>query len=112
MPFFLVANFFVKCSLLVVLKAGTQRLEVLRSEYKEDAHTFEISFRQHTPPTPGQETKLPQVIPIKIGLIGKDSHRDLLQPSMVIESLSEYDYIYVLIAATNAQDVHLHFSCS
>ncbi|CDJ28008.1 uncharacterized protein EMH_0036870 [Eimeria mitis] len=66
-------------------QAGTPRLEVLRSAYNEGSNLFEISFRQHTPPTPGQDTKLPQLIPIKIGLIGKDSHQDLLQSSLVLE---------------------------
>ncbi|CDJ48903.1 hypothetical protein EBH_0022760 [Eimeria brunetti] len=70
-------------------QAGTPRLEVLRYTYKEDTKVFEISFRQHTPPTPGQETKEPQVTPIKIGLIGKESHQDLLQPSVVLEMTEE-----------------------
>ncbi|CDJ61946.1 aminopeptidase N, putative [Eimeria maxima] len=70
-------------------QAGTPRLEVLRSEYKEDEKAFEISFRQHTPPTRGQETKRPQLIPIKIGLIGRASHQDLLQPAVVLEMTEE-----------------------
>lgn len=70
-------------------QAGTPRLEVLQSQYKEDAQIFEIRFRQHTPPSPGQETKEPQVIPVKIGLIGKDSHKDLLHPSVVLEMTEE-----------------------
>ncbi|XP_026192253.1 uncharacterized protein LOC34619169 [Cyclospora cayetanensis] len=66
-------------------QAGTPHLEVTHARYNAEDQVFEIGFRQHTPPTPGQETKRPQVIPIKLGLIGKESKRDLLQPTMVLE---------------------------
>lgn len=70
-------------------QAGTPRLEVLRTVYDKQQQSFEISFRQYTPPTPGQPTKQPQVIPIRLGLIGKTSKKDLIQPDMVLEMTEE-----------------------
>ena len=48
-------------------QAGTPRLQV--SESWQDG-TFTLTFRQSTPPTPGQDTKEPQVIPVAVGLLG------------------------------------------
>ena len=48
-------------------QAGTPRLRV--SEDWNDG-TYQLTFTQTTPPTPGQEVKEPFVIPIAVGLIG------------------------------------------
>ncbi|MEC7764263.1 MAG: aminopeptidase N [Pseudomonadota bacterium] len=48
-------------------QAGTPRLRV--TEDWTDG-TYQLSFTQTTPPTPGQDVKEPFVIPIKVGLIG------------------------------------------
>ncbi|EDO06954.2 putative aminopeptidase N [Babesia bovis T2Bo] len=63
-------------------QAGTPEVEVL--EAVRDGTTFRLRLRQYTPPTPRQETKLPFHIPIKIGLLGKSSKRDL-KGSIVLE---------------------------
>lgn len=62
---------------------GTPRLELLQTSYNPKEHSFDITFTQHTLPTPDQPFKLPQVIPIKLGLIGKTSKQDLLPPFVV-----------------------------
>lgn len=49
-------------------------------KYEKETETFSLKLRQKTPPTPGQPTKLPVVIPVKIGLLGKESKKDLLDP--------------------------------
>src|SRR5690606_17973821 len=46
--------------------AGTPRLTA--SEAWSDG-TYTLTFRQDTPPTPGQDTKPPRVIPIAVGLL-------------------------------------------
>ncbi|GFE53792.1 aminopeptidase [Babesia ovis] len=56
-------------------QAGTPEVEVV--EAVRDGTTYRLRLRQRTPPTPRQETKLPFHIPIKIGLLGKASKRDL-----------------------------------
>ena len=48
-------------------QAGTPRLKVTES-YENGTCT--LYFEQHTPPTPGQPDKAPQVIPIAVGLLG------------------------------------------
>ncbi|KAK1934817.1 putative aminopeptidase [Babesia divergens] len=67
-------------------QAGTPEVEVVEAERKGDV--FHLSLKQHTMPTPRQETKLPFHIPIKIGLIGKSSKKDL-KGTMVIELKKE-----------------------
>ncbi|TPE55628.1 aminopeptidase N [Maribrevibacterium harenarium] len=52
-------------------QAGTPRVQVT-DEYDEQAQTYTLNFSQMTPATPGQPTKLPVVIPVKMGLIGQD----------------------------------------
>ncbi|WP_293449635.1 aminopeptidase N [Planktotalea sp.] len=49
--------------------AGTPHLHVKES-YKNGR--YKLTFRQETPPTPGQPQKKPRVIPIAIGLLGED----------------------------------------
>jgi aminopeptidase N len=52
-------------------QAGTPRLSVA-TQFDAAAGTFRLLFRQFTPPTPGQVTKKPMVIPIALGLVGAD----------------------------------------
>ncbi|MEL6610011.1 MAG: aminopeptidase N [Pseudomonadota bacterium] len=50
-------------------QAGTPRVTV-EEAYSGD--TFSLTFTQSTPPTPGQDTKAPQLLPLNIGLIAPD----------------------------------------
>ena len=50
-------------------QAGTPRLDVTDAF---EAGTYTLTFRQHTPPTPGQPDKAPLVIPIAVGLLAPD----------------------------------------
>jgi aminopeptidase N len=52
-------------------QAGTPDVEVTTS-YDEAARTFTLEARQSTPPTPGQSTKKPVVIPLALGLVDPD----------------------------------------
>ncbi|SIS72486.1 aminopeptidase N [Roseivivax lentus] len=49
-------------------QAGTPRLSV-NEEWDAEAGRYTLSFHQHTPPTPGQPDKAPQVLPIAVGLL-------------------------------------------
>ena len=51
-------------------QAGTPELAA-RSEYDATAKTYRLEFTQSCPETPGQKNKLPFVIPVKLGLLGK-----------------------------------------
>ncbi|GLC52687.1 hypothetical protein PLESTB_000657300 [Pleodorina starrii] len=52
-------------------QAGTPHLHVSTS-YDAAAKTYTLTCKQHTPPSPGQDNKLPVLIPIKMGLLGPD----------------------------------------
>jgi aminopeptidase N len=52
-------------------QAGTPEVRVA-SDYDADAHTFAIEIAQVVPPTPGQLHKDPMVIPLGVGLLGKN----------------------------------------
>ena len=51
-------------------QAGTPTLSV-HAEYDSRAKTYRLQFIQNCPATPGQKDKLPFVIPVKLGLLGK-----------------------------------------
>ena len=57
-------------------QAGTPVVTVER-EYEAEAKRYTLTFRQSTPPTPGQQSKAPLVIPIAAGLVGGDDGRAL-----------------------------------
>ncbi len=61
-------------------QAGTPRLHV-RDDFKDGVYT--LHFKQETPPTPGQDTKLPQVIPVAVGLLNPNG--DEVAPTTVLE---------------------------
>ncbi|KAL4441019.1 hypothetical protein ABPG77_010450 [Micractinium sp. CCAP 211/92] len=52
-------------------QAGTPRLTVTPT-YNAADQTYTLSFKQETPPTPGQPTKVPLLIPVRMGLLGHD----------------------------------------
>ena len=61
-------------------QAGTPRLAV-RDDFKDGRYTLHL--QQQTPPTPGQAEKLPQVIPVALGLLGPNG--DEVLPTTVLE---------------------------
>jgi aminopeptidase N len=61
-------------------QAGTPRLSV-SDEFTDGTYT--LTFRQSTPPTPGQETKDPRVIPVAVGLLNPNG--DEVVPTTVLE---------------------------
>ncbi|MDH4162221.1 MAG: aminopeptidase N [Nitrospirota bacterium] len=57
-------------------QSGTPELTVTR-RYEPRDKTYSLTFKQSCPPTPGQVQKEPFVIPIAVGLLGKDG-KDLI----------------------------------
>jgi len=49
-------------------QAGTPHLQA-RGSYDAEARTYTLTLKQATPATPGQADKLPQVIPVALGLL-------------------------------------------
>jgi aminopeptidase N len=56
-------------------QAGTPEVTVA-GRYDATRKTYTLEAKQSVPPTPGQPTKEPMIIPLELGLIGKDG-RDL-----------------------------------
>ena len=52
-------------------QSGTPRVQA-RGSYDAAAQTYTLTLKQHNPATPGQEHKLPQVIPVTMGLLGRE----------------------------------------
>jgi aminopeptidase N len=52
-------------------QAGTPEIKVA-PHYDPRAHTYRLDVTQTIPPTPGQPNKDPMVIPLAIGLVGRD----------------------------------------
>jgi len=61
-------------------QAGTPRLSV-EETFKDG--TFTLTFKQNTPPTPGQDVKDAKVIPIAVGLLSSDGKE--VQKTTVLE---------------------------
>ena len=59
-------------------QAGTPRLAA-HARHDAAAGTYTLRFEQHCPPTPGQPTKLPVVIPVNLGLLDADGREIALR---------------------------------
>jgi aminopeptidase N len=59
-------------------QAGTPHVTA-RGRYDAPTRTYTLGFEQQALPTPGQPAKLPCVIPMAIGLVGRDGHALPLQ---------------------------------
>jgi len=77
-------------------QAGTPHLKV-EEAYDEEASEYYLTVRQHTPATQGQDHKEPVVIPLRMGLIGRDgepvrvnlAHRETTECECVLEITEE-----------------------
>jgi len=77
-------------------QAGTPHLKV-EEAYDDKASEYYLTVRQHTPPTQDQNDKQPVVIPLRMGLIGRDgepvhvnlSHRETTECECVLEITEE-----------------------
>lgn len=70
-------------------QAGTPTLTV-EPKYDEAAQTLTLDVKQALPPTPGQQTKQPVLIPLAVALLGPDG-KELplrLQVGKVLEAIA------------------------
>ena len=68
-------------------QAGTP-LVTIEHHYDAAAGTFRLDARQETAPTPGQLEKGPQVIPIRLGLIGEDGAVLVAEDMLILDTAS------------------------
>jgi len=74
------------------LQAGTPTVTAT-SSYDADAKKYTLSLAQSTPPTPGQETKLPFHIPVEVALLGQDG-TPLQSPSVLELTEASQDFVF------------------
>ncbi len=87
-------------------QAGTPRLSV--SEAYEDG-TYTLTFKQDTPPTPGQDQKDPRVIPIAVGLLNPNG--DEVVPTTILEMTeAEQSFRFEGLAAKPVPSILRDFS--
>ncbi|WP_298557560.1 aminopeptidase N [uncultured Aliiroseovarius sp.] len=87
-------------------QAGTPRVAV--SEDWADG-TYTLTFKQSTPSTPGQDEKLPQHIPLAVGLLGPNG--DEVQPTQILEMTeAEQSFTFEGLAAKPTPSILRHFS--
>ena len=87
-------------------QAGTPHLTV--AEAWEDGR-YTLTFRQETPPTPGQPDKAPQVIPIAVGLLNPNG--DEVVPTTVLEmTQAEQSFTFDGLAARPVPSILRDFS--
>ncbi len=71
--------------------------------------TYTLTFRQHTPPTPGQPGKGPQVIPVAVGLLGPNG--DEVQETTVLElTEAEQSFTFTGLSAKPVPSILRDFS--
>jgi aminopeptidase N len=86
--------------------AGTPRLAVSDSYA---GGTYTLTFRQHTPPTPGQPDKAPRVIPIAVGLLNPNG--DEVLPTTLLEMTeAEQSFAFTGLAAKPVPSILRGFS--
>jgi len=64
-------------------QAGTPTVKVEKVSYDAASKKLELTLSQKCGPSPGQETKEPYHIPVKVGLLGKTSGKDLVAESVL-----------------------------
>jgi len=77
-------------------QAGTPQVKV-REKYDSKTRTYTLTFKQMTPPTPGQPAKNPLVIPIAFGLLSQDGAPISLEDEA--ENADPYTRVLELTAA-------------
>ncbi len=88
-------------------QAGTPEITT-EETYDAAAKRFSLTIRQSTPPTPGQDTKLPFLMPVAIGLLDPDGH-EVLSKNLVLRRAEE-TFIFDDIAAPPVPSLFRGFS--
>ena len=87
-------------------QSGTPRVKV--SENWADG-VYTLTFKQHTPPTPGQDVKDPKVIPIAVGLLNPNG--DEVVPTRVLEiTRAEQSFVFDGLASKPVPSILRGFS--
>ncbi|MFV2038142.1 MAG: DUF3458 domain-containing protein, partial [Paracoccaceae bacterium] len=87
-------------------QAGTPRIS-LREEFSD--HTYTLHLKQHTPPTPQQKEKQPQLIPVALGLLGANGD-EVLKTTVLEFKDAEQSFSFAGLASRPVASVLRGFS--
>ena len=92
-------------------QAGTPVVNVTQ-HYDASTQRFTLTLRQHTPSTPGQDasTKLPQVIPVVVGLLDATSGKEVLPSTVLRFDSAEQQFSFENITARPVLSILRDFS--
>jgi len=87
-------------------QAGTPIVTV-KDDYNDGTYT--LHFKQETPPTPGQDVKQPQVLPIAVGLLSQNGD-EVLETSVLEMTQSEQSFSFDVPAGKPVPSILRGFS--
>ncbi|PIE16760.1 MAG: aminopeptidase N [Rhodobacterales bacterium] len=87
-------------------QAGTPRLTV-EDDFKDGRYT--LHFKQQTPPTPGQDDKQPQLLPIAVGLLN-DRGEEIVQTRILEMTEAEQSFTFDGLDAKPVPSILREFS--
>ncbi|MEL4180978.1 aminopeptidase N [Roseateles sp. PN1] len=99
-------------------QAGTPRLQA-RGVYDAAAQTYTLTLTQHNPATPGQEHKLPQVIPAALGLLSQEGQvlplqlqgsAEVLNEQVLVLEEAQQTFVFVNVASAPVPSLLRGFS--
>ncbi|PIT72720.1 aminopeptidase N [Limnohabitans sp. G3-2] len=80
-------------------QAGTPRLQAA-GRYNADARTYTLTFSQSCPATPDQDRKAPFVIPVTLGLLGRDGAALRFQLDGASQALAQHTLVLTEASAS------------
>lgn len=92
------------------LQAGTPVLTVQKMEYDASGKKFLLRLRQHTPPTPKQPEKLPFHIPVAVGLLGRQSTKEIVATTILELTEESQDFIFENVTEKPVASILRNFS--
>jgi len=88
-------------------QAGTPEVKV-NGRYDAARRTYTLTCKQAVPPTPGQPSKQPMVIPLDTGLVGKNG-RDIAREVLVLDA-AERSFEFADITEAPVPSINRNFS--
>ena len=88
-------------------QAGTPEVKV-NGRYDAARRTYTLTCKQAVPPTPGQPSKQPMVIPLDTGLVGKNG-RDIAREVLVLDT-AERSFEFADITEAPVPSINRNFS--
>ena len=89
-------------------QAGTPEIEA-DEHYDAAARRFSLTLKQRTPPTPGQESKRPFLMPIALGLLDRQTGAEIRTETLILRD-PEQTFVFENIAVPPVPSLFREFS--